>query len=642
MATDRSWRAALRPALLAATLTALASCASAPTAGTPPPAAAPAAAQPIAAPAPAAKPVIYQMLVRLYGNTKTTNQPWGTLERNGVGTFADITPDALAGIRELGATHVWYTGVLHHALVRDYTAHGISDDDPDVIKGRAGSPYAIKDYYNVNPDLAVDPARRMEEFRALVERTHAAGLKVLIDLVPNHVARRYDSTRAGVIDFGERDDKTVEYARDNNFYYIPGQPFRVPAWPADYRPLGGEAHPLADGTFDEVPAKWTGNGSRSAQPKFDDWYETVKLNFGVRPDGSFDFASLPAEYMHRPPAEHLAFWADQDVPDTWEKFRDIALFWLDQGVDGFRFDMAEMVPVEFWSYLNAHIKARRADALLLAEVYQPPIYRDYLGRGLMDAIYDKVDFYDHIKLVMRGEAGSGKLASIVEGYADIDPKLLRFLENHDEQRIASPAFAGDASKGIPAMLVSATIGKGPVLMYFGQEVGEPGAGDAGFGRATRTTIFDYWGVPAHQRWVNGGRFDGGALGEDERALRAAYAAILTLSRDAPALRGAYADLHAHNLAGTPGYSERVHAFVRWSPQQKLLVVASFDSEQSHAFELAIPGEILANWHLEGAEHALVERLGSGERTRLVATPGGGTVSITLPPLAARVYELEVR
>lgn len=609
-----------------------------------PPAEAPAAlaetpAAPVGEPV---KPVIYQMLVRLFGNTKTTNQPWGTLEQNGVGTFADITPAALAGIRELGATHVWYTGVLHHALVRDYTAYGIANDDPDVVKGRAGSPYAIKDYYNVNPDLAVDPARRLEEFRELVQRTHAAGLKVLIDLVPNHVARRYDSTREGVIDFGERDDRSVEYARDNHFYYIPGQPFRVPEWPEGYRPLGGEAHPLADGKFDEVPAKWTGNGSRSAQPKFEDWFETVKLNFGVRPDGSFDFPRLPAEYGHRPPSAHLAFWADQDVPDTWERFRDIALFWLDQGVDGFRYDMAEMVPVEFFSYLNAHIKARRPDALLLAEIYQPAIYRDYLGRGLMDAVYDKVDFYDHMKQVMRGEAGSSRLASIVEQYADIDAKLLRFLENHDEQRIASPAFAGDARQGIPAMLVAAAIGKGPVLVYFGQEVGEPAADDAGFGKATRTTIFDYWGVPAHQRWVNHGRYDGGALSAEERALRAAYARILNLVRSAPAMRGAYADLHAYNLEQTVGYSERVHAFVRWSPEQRLLVVANFDPTQSYAFELAIPAEILANWHLEGAEHTLIEQLGSAERARLVVTPEGGSVALELPPLAARVYALEVR
>lgn len=638
MTKHRYGRRSLSLTLSALAMVGLASCAAAPPAEAPTPVVE-TPATPVTEPA---KPVVYQMLVRLFGNTKTTNRPWGTLEQNGVGTFADITPAALSGIRELGATHVWYTGVLHHALVRDYTAHGIANDDPDVIKGRAGSPYAIKDYYNVNPDLAVDPARRMEEFRALVERTHAAGLKVLIDLVPNHVARGYDSTREGVVDFGERDDKTVEYARDNNFYYIPGQAFRVPEWPADYRPLGGEAHPLADGKFDEAPAKWTGNGSRSAQPKFDDWYETVKINFGVRPDGSHDFDALPAEYLHRPPADHLAFWADKDVPDTWEKFRDIALYWLDQGVDGLRFDMAEMVPVEFWSYLNAHIKARRPDALLLAEIYQPPIYRDYLGRGLMDAIYDKVDFYDHIKLVMRGEAGSARLASIVEDYADIDSKLLRFLENHDEQRIASPAFAGEARKGIPAMLVSAAIGKGPVLVYFGQEVGEPGAGDAGFGKATRTTIFDYWGVPAHQRWVNGGRYDGGALSADEQALRADYARILGFVRSAPAMRGAYADLHAYNLEQTAGYSDRVHAFARWSPEQRLLVVANFDATQSQAFELAIPAEILANWHLEGAEQTLIEQLGSGERARLVVTPDGGTVSLNLPPLAARVYALEVR
>ncbi|MGR9092704.1 MAG: TIM-barrel domain-containing protein, partial [Gammaproteobacteria bacterium] len=229
------------------------------------------------------KPVVYQVFTRLFGNTVANNKPWGTIEENGVGKFSDFTDKALRGIHELGTTHIWYTGIPHHAVIRDYSRYGISDDDPDVVKGRAGSPYAVKDYYNVNPDLADDPANRLAEFEALIERTHAQGMKVIIDIVPNHVARGYRSISKpdNVEDFGASDDTSVEWARDNNFYYVVGEDFGVPASPRDYRPLGGDPHPLADGQFAESPAKWTGNGARAAQPAFDDWFETVKVNYGV-------------------------------------------------------------------------------------------------------------------------------------------------------------------------------------------------------------------------------------------------------------------------------------------------------------------------------------------------------------------------
>ena len=322
---------------------------------------------------PAGKPVVYQVFTRLFGNKNTTNKPWGTLAENGVGKFADFTDDALQGIKELGTTHIWYTGVPHHAVINDYSAYGISHDDPDVVKGRAGSPYAVKDYYNVNPDLAVDPANRLAEFEALIARTHAHGIKVIIDIVPNHVARNYESLSrpAGVNDFGAHDNTAVTYARDNNFYYVVGESFKVPAANNGLRPLGGQPHPLADGKFEENPAKWTGNGARAAQPDANDWYETVKVNYGIKPDGSEDFPALPAGFEQQSVTAHAAFWQDKDVPDSWRKFRDITHYWLDKGVDGFRYDMAEMVPVAFWSYLNSSIKARNPDAFLLAEVYQP-------------------------------------------------------------------------------------------------------------------------------------------------------------------------------------------------------------------------------------------------------------------------------
>ncbi|KKL74888.1 hypothetical protein LCGC14_2060380, partial [marine sediment metagenome] len=383
------------------------------------------------------KQVIYQVFTRLFGNTNTTNKPWGTIEENGVGKFSDFSEKALNEIKNLGATYIWYTGVPHHDVIRDYTEIGISNDDPDIVKGRAGSPYAVKDYYNVNPDLADNLQNRLEEFKALIERTHKAGLKLLIDIVPNHVARNYEgtSTPDGKEPFGASDDTSVEYARDNNFYYIPGQSFQVPDWRDGYAPLGGENNPMDDSNFYENPAKWTGNGSRMAKPDFNDWYETVKINYGVRPDGSHDFDNLPDGFEARDYVAHFDFWKDKNVPNSWVKFKDIALFWLEMGVDGFRYDMAEMVPVEFWSYMNSHIKMKNAHAFLLAEVYNPDQYRNYIQRGKMDYLYDKVEMYDSLKNIMQGDGWTDHIPIIKRGTQDIEHHLLHFLENHDEQRI---------------------------------------------------------------------------------------------------------------------------------------------------------------------------------------------------------------
>lgn len=593
-------------------------------------------------PALPSRPIVYQLLPRLYGNRQQPTRPWGSIAENGVGRFADLDARALASIRELGASHVWYTGVLRHAVIGDYSAHGIPLDDPDVVKGRAGSPYAIADYYDVNPDLAVDPAARREEFRALVERSHAAGLRVIIDIVPNHVARAYRSVAApaGVRDFGADDDNTVEYARDNSYYYLSDTAFEVPDFPADQRPLGGEAHPLADGRFEEQPARWTGNDIRRAQPAVDDWYETVKLNFGVRPDGTEDFPSLPERLRGASAAEHLAFWQGQDVPRTWIKFREIVDYWLDQGVDGFRFDIAQMVPVPFWSYLNAHIKSRRPDALLIAEIYQPERFREYLDLGLMDLLYDKVDVYDGLKAVVQGKAGASTLEPLRTGLADVDRRLLRFIENHDEQRVASPAFAGDARAGLPLMLYSGAIGRSATLLYFGQELGEPAVDDPGFGRATRTTIFDYWAVPSLQRWIHDGAHDGGRSSEEERALRADYLRLMQFLRDSPALDGDYFDLQAANLeAGSPGWNDRAVVWARWNAQQRLLFAAGFDAGAGHTAELRLPAELIQAWGLSDGEHRLVERLsGTGDVT-LNVHEGVGRVSLTLAPLGWRALEL---
>lgn len=584
------------------------------------------------------KKVIYQVFPRLFGNTNTTNKPWGTLEENGTGKFSDFTEKALEEIKNLGVTHIWYTGVPHHALVTDYASQGISPDDPDVVKGRAGSPYAVKDYYNVNPDLADTVENRLQEFKELIARTHNAGLKVLIDIVPNHVARNYEgnSTPTGLEAFGASDDRTVTYARNNNFYYIPDSDFKVPVWENGYLPLGGADHEMSDHEFVEVPAKWTGNGSRAAQPKMNDWYETVKVNYGVRPDGSYDFESLPESYDQEDFKTHYEFWQDKSVPDSWVKFKDIALYWLEHGIDGFRYDMAEMVPVEFWSYMNSHIKMKNNEALLVAEVYQPALYRDYIRKGKMDYLYDKVELYDSLKHIMQGHGWTDHIPKVLEGLQDIEHHMLHFLENHDEQRIASPEFVGNALKGMPAMVVSATSTTSPTMIYFGQEVGEAGAENAGFGQPSRTSIFDYIGVPSHQRWVNDKNYDGGQLFDDEKKLRDFYRRLLNFTIASEALMGTYQDIHYFNKDHTEGYDHKVLSYVRWSDAEKLIITTNFHDGDSRVFELKIPQEIIKEWNLDEGTYPVVDALYGSEKEMAVEN-GIGKLDVTLNPLESFIF-----
>jgi glycosidase len=586
------------------------------------------------------KAVVYQVFTRLFGNKKTANKPWGTIEKNGVGKFSDFTDKALSEIKKLGVTHIWYTGVPHHAMIADYTAYGISNDDPDVVKGRAGSPYAVKDYYNVDPDLADDPSQRLQEFQALIARTHKNGLKVIIDIVPNHIARKYEgkSNPKGVKDFGADDDTAVEYKRDNNFYYIPGKSFSVPT-SENYKPLNGEKNPLSDGKFSENPAKWTGNGSRQPQPSIDDWYETVKINYGIRPDGTKDFPELPANMAERPYQEHYNFWKDKDVPDSWKKFRDIALYWTRLGVDGFRYDMAEMVPYEFWSYMNSSIKMRNPDAFLLAEVYNPKEYRNYIKLGKMDYLYDKVATYDKLKEVIQGKSLPDPLAEIQGSLQDIEHHMLHFLDNHDEQRLASREFAGTPEKGKPLMVYSATVGTSPTMIYFGQEVGEAGNEDAGFGRKSRTSIFDYIGVPNHQRWMNNGEFDGGQLSAEEKQLRDFYSRLLNFTINSDALMGNYQDIQTINRKGTKGYNEGIYAFVRWSENEKLLIVNNFSWVTKSHFNLVIPADVIQKWGLADGNYKLQDQLYLKEAAKLIVEKGKGIVTITINPSESFIFKL---
>lgn len=575
------------------------------------------------------KKVVYQVFTRLFGNTNTANKPWGTIEENGVGKFNDFTDKALQEIKNLGVTHIWYTGVPHHALVRDYTNIGISNDDPEVVKGRAGSPYAVKDYYNVNPDLAVNPANRLQEFEALIARTHKNGLKLLIDIVPNHIARKYEGKNnpKGVKDFGAEDNISVEYDRNNNFYYIPEQRFEVPT-SDDYRPLNGESNPLIDGKFDEYPAKWTGNGSRLAKPDINDWYETVKVNYGIRPDGSKDFPELPNGFEKKSYQEHFEFWKGKDVPSSWIKFRDIALYWTAKGVDGFRYDMAEMVPYEFWSYMNSAIKMKNPNAFLLAEVYNPNEYRNYIFLGKMDYLYDKVETYDHLKAVIHGKTTPDGLTDIQNRMRDIEHHMLHFLDNHDEQRLASPEFAGSGENGKPLMVISTTLSSSPTMVYFGQEVGEAGNEDAGFGRRSRTSIFDYVGVPNHQRWMNNGKFDGGQLSKSEKELRDFYKRLLNFTIKSEALMGKFQEIQSVNRQETSNYGQNVYSFVRWSANEKLIIVSNLSPNTNEMFDLKIPADVVKEWKLKDGTYLLTEQL-YGVANTLKVTNGVGIVKISL-------------
>lgn len=598
------------------------------------------------------KPVIYQLLPRLFGNKQNANVEWGSVAQNGVGKFEDINNAALSGIKELGASHIWYTGVLRHALITDYSAYNIPVNDPDIVKGRAGSPYAITDYYDLNPDLANDVNKRFDEFSALINRTHRHGMKVIIDIVPNHVAREYHSSFAesmGKEDFGVKDNNKVAYAKHNNFYYIPDNAFVVPS-SEDYKVLGGHPHPLSDEKFTEFPAKWTGNINQTAAPSINDWYETVKLNYGISPDGKKDFVSLPDNFSSKSLIEQYEFWQKQkDLPDTWLKMRDIVFFWMSKGVDGFRFDMAEMVPIEFWNFLNASIKYQNPNIMLIAEIYNPKEYRNFIRVGHMDYLYHKVDLYDNLKAVMQGREPASILADTYHEYTDIQSHLLHFLENHDEQRIASPEFAGDANKGRPALVVSALLNDAPMLLYFAQEVGEDGSENMGFGKASRTSIFDYAGVPSHQKWMNEGKFDGALLSQSQKDLRSFYVSLMQIATRHKAMEGKTALLHEYNLH-QPGYTPHHFSFVRYSNEQALLIVVNL-SNQASEFSLSLPAPLLEELlvtndlpakDLLSQQSAWLRFNANTNGSANKVGKNGASINIQLPEWGSAIYELSKR
>jgi glycosidase len=506
------------------------------------------------------KIIVYQVFTRLFGNRNTTRQENGTMAENGCGKLNDFTKQALKQIADLGTTHVWFTGVIRHATQTDYQRFGIPRNHPAVVKGKAGSPYAITDYYDIDPDLAVDVPNRMQEFEQLVERTHQAGMKVVIDFVPNHVAREYHSIckPRGVRDLGQGDDPAQGFSPQNNFYYCPGERF-TPYFDLYH----GETEP-----YMEVPAKATGNDVFNNAPGRNDWYETVKLNYGV------DYYA--GRVGHFDP-----------VPSTWKKMTDILLFWAGKGIDAFRCDMAEMVPAEFWAYATAKVKKKFPGLLFIGEVYNPGEYRHYLASGF-DYLYDKVGMYDTMRAVICHHAPASAITGAWQQTDDIRQHMLYFLENHDEQRVASDFFAASARKGLPGMVASVLMQQNPFMLYFGEEYGERGMDREGFsGNDGRTTIFDYWSVDTICRaaWKT--------LSDEEHHIYDVHKKVLTLARKEQAVgEGVFFDLMYVN-----GHLDRQYVFLRKAANDLLLVAVNFDDRPvsigvnlpAHAFDfLGIP------------------------------------------------------
>ncbi len=533
------------------------------------------------------KPIIYQLLPRLFTNYNEHCVPNGTLARNGSGKLNDINNKILQSIKDLGVTHVWLTGVIEHAQKSDYTAYGIQRDNPHVVKGEAGSPYAIKDYYDIDPDLAVGVENRMEEFEMLVSRIHDIGMKVIIDFVPNHVARQYHSDAApeGVRDLGADDDKNLAFSPSNNFYYIPRQLFA----PSVDMGSGKDA-------YVEFPAKATGNDCFSAFPIVNDWYETAKLNYGV------DYLGGHAHHF-RP------------MPDTWQKMLEILRFWASKGIDGFRCDMAFMVPIEFWQWAIPMVKDRHPHIKFIAEIYDTNLYRDFINVGCFDYLYDKVNLYDTLRGIQTANYSAAQLTGCWQTIDGIAPNMFNFLENHDEQRFGSRFYAGDPAKVIPSLVVSAMMGTGPMMIYMGQELGEPGNDAEGFsGYDGRTTIFDYWSLSTLRRWLNHGEPSTEHLTGRERWLREKYRTILNICNSEKAIAGGrFFDLMYVNYENPTLNPHRQYVFLRNFADETLVIAVNFSADSCdlriniprHAFDMlqipqgkAMMTEILSGQRLE--------------------------------------------
>lgn len=554
------------------------------------------------------KPIIYQLLPRLFTNYCETPAVNGSLERNGSGKLNDITSTVLNSIKGMGVTHVWYTGVIEHAHTPDYQSFGIPKNNPHVVKGKAGSPYAITDYYDIDPDLAEDVPSRIAEFEALVERTHRAGMKAFMDFVPNHVAREYhsDAKPAGIEDLGQGDNTDMFFSPSNNFYYITRQQF------APSVDLGS-----GDDAYVEFPAKASGNDCFNAFPGSCDWYDTVKLNYGVDPaNGSCHF---------------------DPIPPTWMKMLHILRYWASKGIDGFRCDMVHMVPLEFWRWAIANVRSHYPDIVFIAEIYDVGLYRPFIDAGF-DYLYDKVNLYDTLRGIETSNVSAAAITSCWQTVDGIGGNMLNFLENHDEQRFASSFYAGDPWRAVPSLVVSSMISTGPMMIYMGQELGEPGMDAEGYsGVDGRTTIFDYWSLTSLRMWLNRGKCDG-KLPKRIEELRKMYSRILKLCNAEAAIReGRFFDLMYVNY-DNPGLNPHRHfAFLRSTAKETLVVLVNFSDEESR-ISANIPRHAFTYLDLpEGCDPEARELISGdvAEKTFCSSEP----FEAVLPPHGAAVWKI---
>ncbi len=648
---------------------------------------------------------IYQLFVRLFGNTNENRKEDGTIAENGVGKFNDINDAALRSLHDLGFSCIWLTGVLQQATATDYSSIGQPADDPDLLKGLAGSPYAIKDYFDVCPDYARDPAKRLDEFKALLNRIHKHGMKAVIDFVPNHVARSYSSDVKPELNFGTKgnngagDDTSIFFAPQNNFFYLKpdasGPPLHLPSCKNGepisptckaIAKLGGttEASPpgrvssqdlgrdsarpsTCDGLFDgEMKfGRVTGNNVVSWTPSINDWYETVKLNYGYDFTGGSNGAR---EYPN-------AVTPDKAVPDTWKKMDQVLAHWQSMGVDGFRCDMSHMVPPAFWNWAIAKARARNPDVIFIGEAYDndpakvpgvdPVISQLQGGKSnvmfyLLDAGFNGVYDDPTYRAIKKIYEGPGWANDIDAARPDdfIFENSIRYAENHDEVRLAAKSQWGgvgrQAGPAICAILYG--LSRGPVMLYNGQEVGEPGEGIEGFGSSdARTSIFDYWSMPEMVKWVNDHKYDGGRLSQEQKQLRSAYGRLMNLLSQPAFRNGICIPLNATNR-DNPDYGRLpneqpsghwLYSFLRYDVQsgQRFLVAVNLHPTTAlKDIHVRLPDTIFAKQDRQ-THVRVVDRLNPTPLADIISTIGflqdSGVPIAELPPLSVAYLELKL-
>ena len=526
------------------------------------------------------RPVVYQLFVRHFSNHKAGGEPWGSRDANGCGTFAGVNDAALDALSQMGITHVWFTGVLRHAT---QTAHpGLPADPACTVKGIAGSPYAVTDYFDVDPDLAEDPARRLDEFADLLRRCRRHGLVPLMDFIPNHVSRCYRSTVRPQSSFGAGDDTAHFFRRDNAFYYLHPQ-------------NSDRALQLPQGEFtpERGHGRVTGNNAETWTPGACDWYETVKLNYGC------DYTLGPAGVARMLPPCGAE-------PRVWRIMNEVLAYWQELGVGGFRCDMAHMVPPTFWRWAIARARLRDEDAFFMAEGYNDHMkltggdVHDALLDAGFNAVYDS-PAYDALRGICERGAWANDLDEANRDHLKSFFRGVRYLENHDEQRLAAPCAWNGRGPAVARALMAAqyTATASPVLVYNGQECGEDASGPGGFGGDNgRTSIFDYTSLPHFRHWTAGGAFDGSAMTPQERALRGATVSVLRLLQHPALSKGGFYGLNWANKE-TPGFGRvegeqtsghYLYAYLRHYRKAKatVLVVCNFHPQQDFTTCIHIP------------------------------------------------------